>query len=270
MPLFESLVHAALHGATLFLPVSPSAHEWLLTRLAHLQEPDAATSAAMALGALLALVVFFRHDWSSILSGLLQTILLRRRPMTLDERMPLFLLVATAPVLIFSSILASWLDAPSWGPAAWATILAGGAALLAFADRMSRKTRRWVDWNWVDALGVGVAQALSLVPGSGRFEATWLLASARNYSLEAACKFAYYALLPLLIADLVRMPPALMLGGAPWWHDVLITAMACAGGWVALGAVQKGLRLGRTLNGYLLYRLILAAGALWVGWREGW
>ncbi len=191
--------------------------------------------------------------------------------MTLDERMPFFLVIATLPVIVLGPTLSRAIDAASWPPLAWLGVLAGGAGVLALADRASRKNRRWVDWNWMDAAIVGLAQGLALVPGFGRIEAVWLAASVRNYTREAAYPFACYALLPLVTLDLIQLSPVASLSeGAPWWHDVTVIVIACLTGLAALGAVHKGLRQRRGLGGYLAYRWVLAAGAvLYLGWRGG-
>ncbi|MCC7441841.1 MAG: hypothetical protein IT285_09415 [Bdellovibrionales bacterium] len=263
MTLFDALAHAAARGLSTFLPISASAHHWLLTELAGLPLPDAATQAAAAWGILAALLLFYRHDWSSVISSFIQILVFRRKPMTLDERMPFFLVIATLPVIALGPTLAHLINSPSWPPLAWLGVLAGGAGLLALADRASRKNRRWVDWNWIDALIAGLAQGLALVPGFGRIEAVWLAASLRSYTREAAYPFACYALLPLLTLDLIRLNPLSALSeGAPWWHDATVAIIACLTGLAALGAVHKGLRQGRALGGYLVYRLLLAGGAV--------
>src|SRR6188768_4265884 len=99
MTLFQAVVHSVLHGFAEFLPISVSAHHSLLAYVLGWPAPAGAAMGAMGLGASLALLVHFRHDWASMISSFLTVLIYRKKPMTLDERLPIFILVATLPVL---------------------------------------------------------------------------------------------------------------------------------------------------------------------------
>src|SRR3712207_5657449 len=103
MTTFQAAIYALVFGMTQFLPVSTQAHQVFIPVVLGWQQPEGVFDGALSLGALIALLIYFRHDWASMISCFLQVILFRKRPMTLDERLPLFLGVTALPVCIVGS-----------------------------------------------------------------------------------------------------------------------------------------------------------------------
>src|SRR4051812_31888911 len=99
MTTFQAIVYGILHGFTEFLPISASAHRILLAYVMGWTEPSGAFLGALSVGSALALLAYFIHDWLSMLSSFLQIIIYWKKPMTLDERMPLFITLSTLPIV---------------------------------------------------------------------------------------------------------------------------------------------------------------------------
>src|SRR4051794_37293269 len=97
MTTFQAIVYGIIHGFTEFLPISARAHQILIPYILSWPEPTGVFGGALALGAFLAVLIYFRHDWASIISSFIQVIIFRKRPMTLDERLPLFIFVSSIP-----------------------------------------------------------------------------------------------------------------------------------------------------------------------------
>ena len=114
MTTFQAIVYGILHGFTEFLPISAAAHRILLAYITGWTEPSGAFLGALSVGSTLALLAYFIHDWLSMVSCFLQVVIYRKKPMTLDERMPLFIVLASIPILggwyYFHEELASRLD----------------------------------------------------------------------------------------------------------------------------------------------------------------
>ncbi|MFL5815312.1 MAG: undecaprenyl-diphosphate phosphatase, partial [Bdellovibrionia bacterium] len=204
MTTFQAIVYAILRGFTQFLPISWEAHQQLFPFVTHWPAATGAINGALSLGALLALLVYFRHDWASQISCILQVVIFRKRPMTLDERLPLFILIATVPVLIAGPALTEHVVHIEWTPLTIAASLAVFSVILSFSESMSRKNKGMFDWNWLDSLIVGVVQLSTIFVGIGSLGATWIAAMFRNYNREAAAKFAFFALAPLLVVQTVH------------------------------------------------------------------
>jgi undecaprenyl-diphosphatase len=200
MTTFQALIYAIVHGMSEFFPISAKAHQVLLPYLVGWQPPTGALLGALTFGSFMALLVFFRHDWASMISCFLQVIIFRKRPMTLDERMPLFLAITLLPVVFASYYFHEKALDLETNPLLVAGVLAASSLPLWFADSVNRKTKGMFDWNWLNAAVVGIVQASALVPGWDCISAILLGAFLLNFKREPAAKYAYFALTPLLFA----------------------------------------------------------------------
>src|SRR4051812_7555339 len=116
MTTFQAILYAIIHGFSDFLPVSATAHHKLVAYLVGWPEPAGPMIGALSLGSLLALLVYFRHDWASMISCFLQVILFRKKPMTLDERLPLFLTLSTLPAVAGWYYFGDSVEQMAWTP----------------------------------------------------------------------------------------------------------------------------------------------------------
>lgn len=206
MSTFQAVVYALVHGLTDFLPISSSAHSALLPLFLEWPEPSAHLVGAISAGSLLAILIFFRHDWASMISCFLQVLIYRKKPMTLDERLPIFLFASFAPIAViayyFKTILKyNFTLQLSWTPLAIAVSLVAWSVVFWASTYFGRKTKGMFDWNWFDSLVVGICQATLLITGSGHTDGALTGALFRNYSREAAVKFTLFASAPILTAN---------------------------------------------------------------------
>src|SRR6185295_9532328 len=171
MSTFQAIVYGILHGFTEFLPVSTTAHDLAVPFLVGWPGPTGALSGALSLGALLAVLVYFRHDWASIISCFLGVIVYRKKPMTLDERLPLFLTVTSIPPGLAWYYGHESLERAEWSPWLIAGLLVAFSLPLLMSENFSRKNKGMFDWTWFDALVIGVAEIAALIPGCGRMTA---------------------------------------------------------------------------------------------------
>lgn len=266
MTTFQAIVYGALHGFTEFFPVSSAAHRILLSHLTGWTEPSGPLLGALSLGSTLALLAYFIHDWLSMISCFLQVVIFRKKPMTLDERMPLFLGIATVPIACvwyyFHDAIASKLDD---SPLVVSATLAGFGLLLWFSDSMSRRNKNMYDWNALDALVVGLSQVAGLVPGCGRMGAALTGGFFRNYSREAAAKFSFYAAAPILAASAIAhlkgmsfRDPAPM-ADLSWLSFYVALLIAFLTSLLAIGAFMKHIVRGG-MGQYAVWRVLVAGG----------
>ena len=260
-----------LQGFTEFLPISASAHHVLVPYLLGWPQPSGVFLGALSLGTLLALLVYFRHDWASIISSFLQVIIFRKRPMTLDERLPLFIFLATLPVAAsyyyFQDKLTLFTPSPLWV----AISLCVCSVPLWMADRMSRKSKGMFDWNWSDSLVIGLSQMLLLVPGGGRALGSLSGGLFRNYNREATAKFSFYAAGPLLAAATfihlrgLNLHDASPMADLSWLSFGVALAITTLTSLLVIGGFMKHIQQ-KSFNQYLVYRFMLAIGAGVIFW----
>jgi undecaprenyl-diphosphatase len=270
MTTLQAIAYAILRGFTEFLPVGASAHTVLVPYLLDWPEPTGALAGALALGSFLALLIYFRHDWASMISCFLQVVIFRKKPMTLDERMPIFLAIGCVPLAFGWIYLHPLVAEVPWTPLATAVALAGFGLPLWFAERMGRKSKGMFDWNWLDSLLVGVSSLASLVPGCGRLAAALPGSLLRGYSREAGAKFALFLSAPILAASAaqhlagVSLHAAEPMEGVSWlsfWVALLVTTVF---GVLAIGGFMRGVQR-KGFGQFVVYRFLLAGatGAVW-------
>jgi undecaprenyl-diphosphatase len=271
MTTFEGIIYALIHGISEFIPVGAHGHEILAGKLLGLGTPGSVGVGGLALGAAIALLIVFRHDWASMISSFLQVLIFRKYPMTLDERMPFFLLLSCVPAAAGMRALESQTSLLVSNPTGAALAIAAGALFLWIGESLSRRTKNIYDLNIVDAVLVGVSQLGVLVPGLGPLTATLALLLLRNYRLEAAAKYAFFAALPMTIVTAVQNLQSIELSApqadaATSWITLSATVVVTAVfGTLTLGGFMRQIQR-KGLGGYVAYRLV--AGLALAAWLQ--
>jgi undecaprenyl-diphosphatase len=197
MPLYYIVILALVQGISEFLPISSSGH--LILTHAILQQGDGPVDywgenltldIAVHVGSLLAILVYFRQDIRNMILGVFE-ILRTRRVDTQSGRMALLLVAGTIPVVVAGLIM--HIFEPAWGRslqvAAWSLIIFG--ILLGIADKFCPDKRTVESLTLKDALLVGLAQMLALVPGTSRSGITMTAARALGFSRVEAARFSF-------------------------------------------------------------------------------
>jgi undecaprenyl-diphosphatase len=270
MTTFQAIIYGIVHGFTEFLPISASAHQALVPYLLNWPEPSGAFLAALYLGAALSIFVYFIHDWASIISSFIQIILFRKKPMTLDERLPLFLVCTGIPLVIAQFYLKPVIDRMDWDPLLVAGVLALGGWPLYFAEKRSRKNKGMFDWNWLDALIVGISGIFIFVPGFGAPESFIPGALLRNYNRDSATKYGFFMMFPLLATGAYVHFQDVVLHGGPasdltWLSFGAATIVTFFSGLLAIGGLVKHVHR-NGFGQYVFYRTLLAAATGVVFW----
>lgn len=195
MEIARGLVLGLVQGLTEFLPVSSSGHLILVPALFGWPDQGLAFDTVLHLGTLAALLWFF--------GGELKTLAVRVvRPGEREAALVFFakLAAATLPAIIVALLFGGWIEANA--RSAW--IVAGNLALwgilLFIADHRSRDGRgkdAYLSISWTDALIIGCAQALALIPGTSRSGVTITTALFLGFTRPAAARFSFLLALPV-------------------------------------------------------------------------
>ncbi len=272
MTTFQAVLYGVIEAIGEFLPIGAKANHTLIPYLLGWPQPEGIFLGALSLGGLLALLIYFRHDWASMLSCFLQVILFRKRPMTLDERLPLFLGMTTFPLICASSYFHEQISALEWSPAFIAAVLAAFSLPLWFFDHMSRKNKGMFDWKWLDAFTVGLIQATALFPGWDHMSALLTGCFFLNYKREPAVKYAYYAAIPILLAQTVSnlknlsFQTSMAMPDVSWLSFAVALIVTFFVSLLVIGGFTKHIQ-SKGMGQYVVYRFLLAAitvGAFWM------
>lgn len=197
MDLLHAIILALVQGITEFLPISSSAHLILLPRLLDWSDQGLAYDIAAHLGTLGAVVIYFRQDLWRLLQGGQRSIM--GRGLDADGRLFWMLVVGTVPVALCGFLLYDMVAHVFRDP----LIIAGTnlvfAALLWFADATAVRLRPLERAGWRDAIVVGLAQMLALVPGTSRSGVTMTAGLLLGLTRQAAARFSFLLAVPVLL-----------------------------------------------------------------------
>lgn len=268
MTTFQAIIFGIIQGFTEFLPVSASAHNILVPYLLGWSTPTGAILGAMTFGAFLACLIYFRHDWASMISSLLQVIIFRKRPKTLDEILPLLIALALVPVTVGYYYFRSPQNALFVHPVWIAGSLIVFGLLLWLADTLNRRSKGMFDWNWLDALFCGMVQVLLLVPGCGRTTASLIGGIFRNYRRDAIAKFSFFMAAPILGVSSFNQLQGLSthtLGDTTWFTFGIALVVTFLSGLLAIGGFMKHIQR-KGFGQYVFYRFVLGTIVISTYW----
>jgi undecaprenyl-diphosphatase len=267
--LAEALALGILQGVTEFLPVSSSGHLALTQAFfGHAPERTLLFNVVVHLGTLCAILLVLRHRVAGLCRGLVSFL----RPgqaspaLATDRRWILLIVVASVPTGLIGLSIRDFVEVmnqrPVWiGCAFLATML-----LLVSADRVERRERGPDALRAIDALWIGCAQSLGILPGISRSGATVTAALWRGARSDVAVEFSILISVPAVVAAnaLEILRPGSALSGDSLAPVAVGFAAAFATGILALRALQWVVRQRRLLP-FALYCGLLGAGAIAIG-----
>ncbi len=194
-PTVIALILGLVEGATEFLPISSTGHLIVAGALLDFTGERAATfEIVIQLGAILAVIWHYRT--------LLVDTVRRWLRAPAERRLVLSLALAFVPAAVVGLLLHHWIKAALFNPAVVAaTLVVGGFAILVVERQQPvSRTTDVHDLTYRQAFGVGLAQVLSLVPGTSRAAATILGGYLLGLTRPIATEFSFLLAIPTLVA----------------------------------------------------------------------
>ena len=263
MTVFQVIVLAIVQGLTEFLPISSSGHLVLVPVFIGWTDQGLAFDVAVHFGSLLAVLLFFRNDIRALLRGGIQV--LDAKFESIESRMALGIALGTVPAAVAGLAFAGWIEANLRSPAVVVVTLSGYAVLMILADRLGRRTREISSITIKEALLIGIAQALALVPGTSRSGVTITAAMALGFERQDAARFSFLLAVPVILLATVFSLDGLANSGAPVaWGQLAIGVLVS--GIVAYLSIEFFMRFVSRIGlmPFAIYRLALAAVILYV------
>lgn len=257
MTLFQLLLVAIIQGLTEFLPISSSGHLILLPTLTGGPDQGLAIDVAVHVGTLLAVVIYFRAEVLEATIGLGR--LARGKVDTNGARTALLLIIATIPVLVAGllfKVLGIEEALRSAAVIGWTMLIFG--IVLYWADKTGQEKLRTNDWNLRDAIWMGLAQTIALIPGTSRSGITITAARKLGYDRTSAATLSMLMSIPTILASGALL--SLDVIGQADWQLAQDASIAAAFAFVAaLVALTLMMRLLRSVSftPYVIYRVIL-------------
>ena len=215
MEWWQAIILGIVQGLTEFLPISSSGHLIIFPWLFDWETPGLEFDASLHLGTLLAVVVYFFRDIVLMVRAI--PVALRnpvgilagtapRAPQFQEARLGLMIVVASVPGAIAGVLLEPTVeeifhteDNSTLGISVIATMLIVVGIVLWVAERLGQRTKEIPGMRWTDALVIGIAQALAIIPGTSRSGATITAGLFRGLERDDAARFSFLAGMPLIL-----------------------------------------------------------------------
>ena len=209
MTVFRAVVIGIVQGLTEFLPISSTAHVKVVPVLLGWGDPGVSFTAVIQLGSVAAILWYFWDDLSSVTMNFLRAA--RKQAFASPEfRLGLGILLGTVPIVVMGLFIKIFVPdydnsiVRSTGAIALTSIVM--AILLGFAEVSGSRQRDFSKLGLNDGLGVGLAQALALVPGVSRSGSTLTAGLFLGLRRETAARFSFLLGMPaILLAGLVSL-----------------------------------------------------------------
>ena len=259
----EGVFLAIVQSLTEFLPVSSTAHLRLLGEWDGMEDPGTAVSAVIQLGSWLALLCYFRKDLLTMLYDSYSAIQSRNFHSS-GLRLLLYLGIGTLPISLAGLALGEEIRGP-WRALpylALALIIVG--IFLYVAEALGKQNRNWEDICFYDALWLGLAQSLALVPGASRSGTTLAIAMFLGLKRAVALRFSFLLSIPAIglagFYELIKESEQLEnLGWGPIGLSIFLTfifSYLCIHFFLAFVRNHK-------ITIFVIYRIVLGLFILW-------
>src|SRR3982751_2908480 len=181
MNALQAIVLGLVQGLTEFLPISSSGHLRIVPAFFGWEDPGAAFTAVVQLGTMAAVLLYFRADLWRIARAWVRGLRDREERRTLDARLGWYIILGTIPIGLFGLIFKDQIENGARDLYLIGTALIVFAFVMLAADRLARLDRDERSINRSDAIAIGLAQALALVPGVSRSGATISMGLLRGF-----------------------------------------------------------------------------------------
>ncbi|MBU2157348.1 MAG: undecaprenyl-diphosphate phosphatase [Gammaproteobacteria bacterium] len=194
----QALILGIVEGITEFLPISSTGHQIIVADLIGFGgERAMAFNIIIQLGAILAVVWEYRRKILDIALGL------RKEPTA--QRFTANLLIAFLPAVALGVLFADLIHHYLFNPITVALALVVGGVIMLWAERRQHLVHAESvdDMTWQDALKIGFAQCLAMIPGTSRSGATIIGGLLFGLSRKAATEFSFFLAMPTMVGAAV-------------------------------------------------------------------
>ena len=254
----QAVVLGLLQGLTEFLPISSSAHLRIFPELAGWGDPGAAFTAVVQIGTELAVLLYFRKDIWRIASTWLRSLVRPEYRGHLDARMGWFIIFGSLPIAVLGVVLKDVIEEDFRSLWIIGTTLIVLGLVLGLADRIGGTSKSLKQLNMRDAMLMGLAQALALIPGVSRSGATLSMGRFLGYDRETATRYAFLLAIPAVIGaglfQLGEIPNGENLYG--WGPTIVATVVSFLVGYAAIAWLLKYVTT-HSYTPFVIYRVAL-------------
>lgn len=289
MDFLQAIILGIVQGLTEFIPISSTAHLVFASRLTNLYDGNpekiTATIAILQLGTLLAVFVYFAADILSITNAFLRdhwNLLTKKRrmrfsgtrgvrPIWLSEEAWLgwLIILGSIPIGVIGLLFKHQIEGAGTKNL-WVIgiMMISIAVLLTFAEIVGSRRKEITEFGLLDAIAVGFAQVLALIPGASRSGSTIMGGLLAGQKREAAARFSFLLSIPAIAASgLLQLKEAWSILPAESVLPLIVgTVISGVVGYLSIWFLIAFLRKNSTAI-FIVYRIVVGAAILILVWQ---
>lgn len=253
MLLWHAIILGIVQGLGEFLPISSSAHLWLLPWLFKWQYSGLTFDIALHVGTLIAVVIYFWRDWwVLVLSGV-------RDVHSQDGKLFWYLVAATIPGAVAGFLLEDYAETLFRQPVLIGVMLIVMGVILFWADQKGVKLLGLGNMSLRTSLIIGLSQAMAIIPGVSRSGITMSVGLLAGLTRESAARFSFLLSTPIIFgAALVKVPKLIANPGMIDFNFIVGVVVSCLVGLLSIGFLLRYLQT-RNFLPFAWYRFALGA-----------
>ncbi|MBL9019748.1 MAG: undecaprenyl-diphosphatase UppP [Myxococcales bacterium] len=260
MALWFAALMGLIQGLTEFLPISSSAHLRIAPALFGQPDPGPAYTAVIQLGTLAAVIAYYAKDLVHLTGAMF------RDPTGPEGKLPLLIAAGTIPIVIAGLAMKKHIEGDLRSLWVTASVLIGFSLVMLLIDRYAAgrdSTKPFGSITLADALLIGLAQTLALVPGVSRSGATICMALLVGLSRSDAARFSFLLSIPAIAgAGVFELRDALKVLGRDAIPALAVgTSVAAVTGYAAIAWLIKWLG-SHDLIVFVIYRVVAGLALL--------
>lgn len=274
MDIFQSIILGIIQGLTEFLPISSTAHLRIVPALLGWSDPGAAFTAVIQFGTLVAVFIYFRKDIFAITGAVIKSIQTRNISYNRDAVLGWMIAFGTIPIVFFGLLFKKNIETNlrslyviSASMIILAVVLMIAEAIVKKRTALNIKQKSLDDISWKDAILIGFAQAIALIPGSSRSGTTITGGLFIGLNRETSARFSFLLSLPSIFAagvlELVKERELLLSSDIGLLNLAVATVVSGIVGYASIAFLLNYLKNHSTYI-FIVYRIIVGFGLLYL------
>jgi undecaprenyl-diphosphatase len=223
MSIIQAIVLGLVQGLGEFLPISSSAHLIIAPWLFKWKDPGLGFDVVLHLGTLAAVLYYFRNDIWLLIKGFWHSLFKSTRDLkeNIYQKLSWLLIIASVPGAIIGKLLEAKAESVFRSPLLIVVTISGFGVILLLADYLGNKTKNLDRVKWLDAILIGISQAIAVIPGVSRSGSTIAAGLSLGFKRADVARFSFLMSIPIIFgAGLVNIKH---------FHDGAVTAELVVG-----------------------------------------
>lgn len=249
MTIFQAIIYGVVQGLTELLPISSSAHLFLVPWFFNWEMPEA-FDVALHFGTLLAIGLFFFQDWLRLIKGGYEQVIKKKK--SAEGKMFWYIVIATIPGGAIGFLLDHFAEDLLTQPIIIAIALMIMGIILYIVDKKARNQTSYENMTFKQTFFIGLSQALAFIPGVSRSGVTMTAGRLMGVDRESTAKYSFMLSAPIVLgATLYKLKDFVF--NIPFIVGVIVSFIV---GIFVIKFLLEYLKKG-SFKGFAIYRVIL-------------